>query len=361
MLGARFHGIILLFLSASVLGFSACTMGVASRATEQVATLAPGRPAAAPTKTPNPTPRPTTVLEPSASPTAVIENGPQVGKCAILPANNFWNVPIDQLPVDPSSNEWVKRIGAKQGFHMDFGSGTWDGGPIGIPYNLMIGPGETKYSPTFEYMDESDPGPYPIPAKPNIEYGSDHHILLIDTETCMLYEIYAGKYADGQWSGGSGAIWDMKSNDLRPADWTSSDAAGLPIFPGLMRYDEIAAGEIKHALRFTAEETAGFIWPARHQTADAAPGIPPLGARFRLKASYDISGFKPDLQIILRAMKKYGIVLADNGSNWYVSGAPDPRWDNDVLHQLDVLTGEDFEAVDTSKILLDGNSGQAKP
>jgi hypothetical protein len=186
-------------------------------------------------------------------------------------------------------------------------------------------------------------------------------ILIVDTDTCMLYELYDAGYNNGKWSGGSGAIWDLNSNALRPADWTSADAAGLPILPGLVRYDEIASGEIKHALRFTASNSAGYIWPARHLTSSAQEGIPPMGARFRLKADYDISRFPRELQVILQAMKTYGIILADNGSDWYVSGTPDEGWNNDMLHQLDVLTGDDFEAVDTSGEMVDPHSGAVRP
>lgn len=283
-----------------------------------------------------------------------------IATCSIFPANNFWNTPINTLPTHPLSDSWTTSIGLSESFHMDFGSGEWDGGLIGIPYNVVAGTTVSKYEAQFYYADESDAGPYPIPQNPNIEYGSDHHILTIDTETCMLYEIYDASFENGQWFGGSGAIWDLNSNALRPDTWTSADAAGLPILPGLVRYDEIVAGEINHALRFTAEETAGYIWPARHQTSDPDDSIPPMGARFRLKADYDISGFPPEMQILLQAMKTYGIVLADNGSNWYVSGAPDERWDNDMLHLLDVLTGSDFEAVDTSLMMVDVDSGEAK-
>ncbi len=284
---------------------------------------------------------------------------PEIGGCPLFPADNFWNKPVNGLPVSPLSNSWVDSIGRSVGFHMDFGSGTWEDGPIGIPYNLADA--STPFYPfNFYYPDESDPGPYPIPDNVLREWGSDHHILVVDTSTCSLYEIYDASLSAGQWSGGSGAIWNLRSNALRPAGWTSADAAGLPILPGLVRYDEIAAGEIRHALRFTAENTNGYIWPARHLTSDhSASGIPPLGARFRLKASFDLTPFPPELQVILHAMQQYGIVLADNGSNWYVGGSPDPRFDNEMLHQLDVLTGNDFEAVDTSLLMVDPDSGQA--
>ncbi|GAB1471185.1 hypothetical protein MASR2M66_20630 [Chloroflexota bacterium] len=280
--------------------------------------------------------------------------------CPVFPADNFWNARVDSLPVHSLSDAWINSIGRSEGLHMDFGSGTWDGGPIGIPFNIVAGSTVPKYEPEFYYPDESDAGPYPIPQNPNIEWGSDHHILTLDTETCTLYEIYDASFDGANWNGGSGAIWDLNSNALRPDEWTSADAAGLPILPGLIRYDEIAAGAITHALRFTADDTAGYIWPARHQTSDAQSGIPPMGARFRLKADYDISEFPPEMQILLQAMKTYGVVLADNGSNWYISGAPDEHWDNDMLHLLDALTGDDFEAVDASAWMADVNSGKVK-
>jgi hypothetical protein len=283
----------------------------------------------------------------------------------MYPATNIWNTPVDTLPVDPHSDAWVNSIGRMVKFHMDFGSGTWDGGPIGIPYNVVDG-SIPKVFVSFYYPDESDPGPYPIPSTPKIEYGSDHHILIVDSSTCTLYELYDASYASNTWQGGSGAIWDLNSNALRPDTWTSADAAGLPILPGLIRYEEVASGAINHAIRFTASHTNGYIWPARHLTSNdpGSPEVPPMGARFRLKASFDISTFPADMQVILRAMKSYGIILADNGSNWFISGTPDESWGsdgNDRLHQLGQnLTGNDFEAIDSSMLMVDPNSGESR-
>jgi len=293
-------------------------------------------------------------------PEQVTGNGPTIENCPMFPENNVWNAPIDSLPIHPMSDAWVESIGSDETIHMDFGSGEWEGGLIGIPFNIVVGSTVPTYEPGFYYPDESDAGPYPIPDNPNIEYGSDHHILVVDTETCMLYEIFDASFDGSNWNGGSGAIWDLNSNALRPDTWTSADAAGLPILPGLIRYDEILAGEIKHALRFTVEVSAGYLWPGRHLTDDPQDGIPPLGARLRLKADYDISGFPPEMQVILQALKTYGMFLADNGSDWYVSGAPDERWDNDMLHLLDALTGSDFEVVDASGMIVDVDSGEAK-
>ena len=285
-------------------------------------------------------------------------HSPKISGCPVYPADNIWNTPVNNLPVDSHSTAWINFIGRNTGFHMDFGSGSWDGGPIGIPYNL-VDDSVPKVEVSFYYPGESDPGPYPIPASPLIEYGSDHHILIVDSSTCTLYELYDASLSGGKWSAGSGAIWDLGSNALRPAGWTSADAAGLPMLPGLVRYDEILSGQINHAIRFTASTTNGFIWPARHHT-DPNPGAPPMGARFRLKASFNISGYSSQMQVLLRAMKTYGIILADNGSDWYVSGAPDEGWDNDMLHTLDALTGNDFEAVDSSGLMVNPNSGQAR-
>ncbi len=301
-----------------------------------------------------------TTISPNIASPALLTGAPEISGCPIFPADNFWNTPVDALPVHPLSDAWVEGIGRDTGFHMDFGSGEWDGGPIGIPYNLADA-ATFFYTFDFYYPDESDRGPYPIPDGYQREWDSDHHILVMDTSTCMLYEIYDAWHENGEWLGGSGAIWDLTSNALRPAGWTSADAAGLPILPGLARYDEVAAGAIHHALRFTASDTIGYIWPARHLTSDEdTPEIPPMGARFRLKADFDIGIFPFELQVLLRAMQVYGIVLADNGADWYVSGAPDERWDNEMLHLLDVVTGNDFEAVDASLLMVNPDSGQTR-
>jgi hypothetical protein len=288
---------------------------------------------------------------------------PTLGGCLVLPANNIWNAPVDALPVDAHSADYIATIGADTGLHPDFGSGTWQGAPIGIPF--IVVPGTQPMVPvSFDYADESDPGPYPIPPDAPIEGGADstgdRHVLVLDNDTCVLYEMFdAWPQTDGSWIAGSGAMFNFTSNALRPAGWTSADAAGLPILPGLVRYDEVAAGAIKHAIRFTAALTQkAYVWPARHYASNSTdPARPPMGQRFRLKASFDISGFSPQVQVILTALKTYGLILADNGSNWYLSGVPDERWDNDVLHTLDNVKGSDFEAVDCSSLMVDPDSG----
>ena len=298
--------------------------------------------------------------------TVAAQAQPKIGACPVFPANNVWNAPVDQLPVDANSAQYVVTIGATKPAHPDFGSGLYEGAPIGIPFVTVPG-SQPKVNVTFHYDDESDHGGYPIPPNAPIEGGSgstgDRHVLVIDQDNCILYELYdAHPQTDGSWHAGSGAIFDLKSNALRPAGWTSADAAGLPIFPGLMRYDEVATGEILHAIRFTVPETRNtYIWPGRHEASDlTGMNYPPMGQRFRLKASVDISGFPPDVQVILRALKRYGMILADNGSSWYLSGAPDDRWDNDTLHTLSELQGSDFEAVDESSLMVQADSAQVR-
>lgn len=286
------------------------------------------------------------------------------GTCQVLPADNIWNTPVDQLPVAPNSSTYVNTIGAGTGVHADFGSGLWNGGPIGIPFITVPGT-QTKYPATFTYADESDPGPYAIPLDAPIEGGSsstgDRHAISVDTTNCILYELYAAYPQTASWQAGSGAIYNLGSDALRPAGWTSADAAGLPIFPGLVRYDEILAGEIRHALRFTVPQTQrAYVWPARHYASSLTGAqYPPMGARFRLRANFDISGYSPVNQIILKALKKYGMMIADNGSAWYLSGAPDSRWDNNDLHLLGGVHGSDFELVDVSGLMITPDSGQA--
>lgn len=289
-------------------------------------------------------------------------SAPVLGSCQLFPDNNYWNVPVENLPVHPNSSAWINSIGANDGFHMDFGSGTWDGGPIGIPYNIVSTEVVDEFNFDFYYPGESDAGPYPLPASPKIEHGSDHHILTVETDNCFLYEIYDASWDGANWSGGSGAIWDLNSNALRPDTWTSADAAGLAMLPGLARYEEVSNGIIQHALRFTANCTANYyLWPARHKAPRGSCQTPvPFGARFRLKADYDTSGFSQQAQVLLQAFKTYGIVLADNGSDWYVSGSPNPAWDNDQLHELDALQGSDFEAVDTSGWMVDPNTAETR-
>jgi len=282
---------------------------------------------------------------------------PRVGNCPVFPASNVWNQRVDQLPVTKDSAALVSSIGLDSPVHADFGSGLYDGQRIGIPYVVVSGRTTPKARPSFDYADESDPGPYPIPASVPIEGDphpddGDRHAIVVDRDTCTLYELYALHRSGSGWAAGSGAIWNLRSNKLRPAGWTSSDAAGLPILPGLARYDEVAAGSIDHALRFTAPRTRrAYIYPARHYASDSTdPSLPPMGLRVRLKASVNINGFPPQARAVLLALKRYGMILADNGSPWYISGAPDPRWSNDDLHSLGRLTGADFEVVDTSKL-----------
>lgn len=280
----------------------------------------------------------------------------------MFPANNVWNVAIDTLPLDANSAAYVNTIGAARTAHADFGT-VYAGAPNGIPF-VVVTSTQPKVAVSFDYAAESDPGPYPIPSDAPIEGGSqssgDRHVLIVDRDAGKLYELFAAyPNGDGTWRAGSGAVFNLDNNALRPSSWTSADAAGLPIVPGLVRYEEVVAGELHHALRFTAPQTRNtYIWPARHQASNLT-GIayPPMGQRFRLKQSFDISNFGPNVRVILRALKRYGMFLADNGSSWFLSGAPDPRWDDDELHQLSLLHGSDFEAVDESSLMVDPNSG----
>lgn len=280
---------------------------------------------------------------------------PGAPQCQIFPPNNPWNQRVDRLPVASDSAQLITSIGLGKPVHPDFGT-VYAGAPNGIPFTIVSS--RTRRVPVhFQYAAESDHGPYPIPRNAAIEGGprssGDRHVILIDRTTCRDYELFSAYAHRGgaYWTAGSGAVFDLSSNRLRPAGWTSADAAGLPIFPGLARYDEVARGSIDHALRFTAPCTAPrYVYPARHQASTCSGFYPPMGLRVRLKASVEVSGLPYQARVVATALKRYGMILADNGSPWYISGAPNPRWKDDALHQLGRLSGADFEVVDTSAL-----------
>ena len=281
---------------------------------------------------------------------------PSAPKCPVFPVSSPWNQRVDKLPVAADSDAVVRSIGVEDHVHADFGSGLWDGGPIGIPVTV-VGRRTPRSRVSFEYPSESDKAPYPIPRGVKIEGGpnadGDRHAILLDKDRCRLYELFAVyPRPGGGWRAGSGAIFDLRSNRLRPPGWTSADAAGLPIFPGLARYDEVKRGRIDHALRFAVSRTRrAYVWPARHFASDLTdPALPPMGLRLRLKAGFDTRPFPRQAGIVLEALKRYGMIVADNGSDWYVSGAPDPHWSNDQLHTLHRVTGSAFEVVDTRSL-----------
>jgi hypothetical protein len=268
-----------------------------------------------------------------------------IAGCPVFPADNPWNQRVDSLPVHPRSDAIVQSIGLEETVHPDFGSGRYEGRPIGIPYQVVARDARRRRV-RFRYASESDRGPYPIPRSPRIEGGGDRHMLMIQRGTCRLYELFAAEKRNG-WSAGSGAIFNLRSNRLRPRGWTSADAAGLPIFPGLARYEEVAAGEIAHALRFTVSRTRrAFVFPARHYASTLSdPDLPAMGQRLRLKRSVPIDAMPRQARLVARALQRYGMLVADNGSDWFISGAPHPRWDNDDLRALRRLRGSDFEVV----------------
>jgi hypothetical protein len=281
---------------------------------------------------------------------------PGARRCRIFPGNNLWNQRVDKLPVARNSATLIAGIGLNRPVHPDFGT-VYNGAPNGIPYKVV-----SKHTPrvrvSFDYASESDKRRYPLPRHVPIEGGprstGDRHVIVVDRSSCRDYELFAA-YPIGngsRWRAGSGAIFNLRSNHLRPAGWTSADAAGLPILPGLARYDEVAGGVIDHALRFTAPRTRrAYVYPARHFASSSNdPSLPPMGLRVRLKASVNISRLPYQARVVARALKRYGMLLADNGSPWFISGAPNRRWKDDALHQLDTLTGRDFEVVDTSSL-----------
>ena len=275
-----------------------------------------------------------------------------------FPPDNPWNRDVSGDPVDPSSATLIAACGLRN-LHPDFGT-VWNGAPIGIPFVVVAGD-QPRVPVSFHYAAESDPGPYPIPPGAPIEGGAgasgDRHILVLDRDNELLYELFDAHPIDGgaRWQAGSGAIFDLRSNDVRPAGWTSADAAGLPIFPGLVRYDEVVErGEIRHALRFTCPTTRrAYVPPARHWASSRTdPSLPPMGMRVRLRADFDTTPFPPHVQVILRALKTYGMLLADNGSGWFISGAPDPRWDDDSLGALKTVPSSAFEVIRMDGIVV---------
>lgn len=269
---------------------------------------------------------------------------PWAPRCTLFPAGNVWNTPVRDLPVRTDSARLIAAIGMDAGLHPDFS----DAGRYGIPFNVVT-KRTKRVRVRFDYASESDRVAYPIPPRPRIEGGSDRHMLMVDRDRCRLYELFAVRRQGGRWLAGSGATWDLRSNRLRPAGWTSADAAGLPILPGLARYDEAARGVIRHALRFTAPRTRNaYIHPARHHAGTADPSLPPMGLRVRLKRSVSLAGFGPQARTVLTALRDYGMILADNGSPWYITGAPAAGWDDDDLRGLRRITGRDLEVVDTT-------------
>jgi hypothetical protein len=265
---------------------------------------------------------------------------PSARHCPVFPKTNPWNRRVDHLLVAANSAAIIGSIGVSTGLHADFGSGLWQGSPIGIPFDVV-----TRHTPrsrvSFEYDDESDHVGYPIPKRVHVEGGSDHHALLLDRSACRLYELGGLARSNGRWHAWAGATWSLRSNRVRPAGWTSADAAGLPIFPGLARFDEARRGVIDHALRFTVERTRrAYVYPARHYASNLTdPDLPPMGLRVRLKSSFDVRPFPRQARIVLTALKRYGMLVADNGSDWYITGAPNPGWSNDQLHTLGRVKG----------------------
>ena len=292
-----------------------------------------------------------TVSIQAQTPSPTPDLAPTIGGCPVFPADNAWNTDISAYPVDPRSDAYVASInaGGDEYLHADFGSDP----DYGIPF-AVVDQKQPFVPITFiEYGDESDPGPYPIPADAPVEAGGDRHVLVVDSGNCTLYELYHAESNGRGWDAGSGAVFDLRSNLLRPETWTSADAAGLPILPGLVRYDEVTAGAIHHALRFTVSETQrAYIHPATHDaSSDDDPDLPPMGLRLRLHADYDVSGYSGMARVILAALKSYGMIVADNGTSWFITGATDPRWDDDDLNQLKSVPGAAFEVVTTGEIV----------
>jgi hypothetical protein len=294
--------------------------------------------------------------------------GPQVGGCPLFPSDHIWNTPVNSVPVDSHSGDYVRSIGENLPLHPDFGAGLWRGSRAGIPF-VVVQPSQSPAAVALSSPAESDAGPFPIPADAPIEGGpspradGDRHVLVVQAGACRLIELFAASPQPGVgWRAATAAVFPLRSYKLRPEGWTSADAAGLPILPGLVRYEEVAAGRIAHAVRFTAPRTRrAFVWPARHFASTVTdPQLPPMGQRFRLKSSFPLDGFSHDAKVILEALRTYGMMLADNGGPWFLSGAPDPRWNNAVLEELKRVKGADFEAVDVSALMMSAGSGRAR-
>lgn len=299
--------------------------------------------------------RPATTIRRVAPTTTARSSPASSGGCSIFAADNPWNTDISNAPLDANSANYIASIGADDHLQPDFGT-FYDGGPIGIPFTT-VGAGQPKVPVSFDYDDESDPGPYPIPPDAPIEGGpnsdGDRHVLVVDTSACRLYELYDAHKQDNGWHAGSGAVFDLRSNALRPDYWTSADAAGLPIYPGLVRYAEVQAGAINHALRFTVSRTQkGFIHPATHYaSSNTDPNLPPMGLRLRMKAGYSCDGLSREAQVVCAALKRYGMLVADNGSDWFISGEHNPAWDDDALGDIKRIPGAAFEVVHTGTIV----------
>jgi hypothetical protein len=290
---------------------------------------------------------------PAAKAVAALPGAP---RCSAFPADNVWHADVSKLPVSTSSPAWLASTGASTRLlHPDFG------GPYGIPITYVAGT-HAKVSVTFQYAGESDRVGYPFGSDTRLEGGSDRHAIVVDRDTCRLYETWATAGAGSRWSAGSGAVYDLRSNALRPDGWTSADAAGLPILPGLLRYDEVERGAVDHAIRFTVQRSAAaHVWPARHDAGSGpVTAAPPMGARFRLKASYPVTGLRADTRTVLNAMKTYGLVVADNGSNWYFQGETDARWPDGLLDELKRVPASAFEAVDASRLQAAPDSGRVR-
>lgn len=276
---------------------------------------------------------------------------PELGGCPMFPADNPWNRDVSNDPVDPNSAAYIQSISAsgRPNLHPDFGSNP----DYGIPY--VVVPADQPMVPVefVSWPDESDPGPYPIPADAPIEAGGDRHVLVVRSGECRLYELYRAAFVGPGWQAANGAVFDLRSNQLRPAGWTSADAAGLPILPGLVRYDEVASGAIRHALRFTVwRSQRAYVPPATHWASDLTdPALPPMGLRLRLKADYNLAGVTGQSRVILEALKRYGMIVADNGSSWFISGARDPRWDDEDLHQIKQIPASAFEVLAPAQIV----------